>query len=105
MNTLTAERGTVLNAEEGVGAIGSPRIGDPLGETLVEPRRSLARRTTFSLGLEIAEAARDAAYFERATVVELVETAILHYVRALEEQRGEPFAKRPRRERPKRSCV
>jgi hypothetical protein len=105
MNSLVATSGATLSSEEGAGALGSPLAGDPLVTAFAEARRTQPRRTTFSLGLEVAEAARDAAYFERVTVVELVETAILHYVQELEDRRGEPFAKRPRRERPKRTCA
>ncbi len=74
----------------------NPLTANPLTAALAEAQTGPPPRTTFSLSLDVAERARDAAHFERLTVVELVETAIREYVAKLEARRGEPFPQRPR---------
>ena len=69
---------------------------NPLTAALAEGQAGPSRRTTFSLSLDVADLARDAAHELRLTVVDLVETAIREHVARLEEQRGEPFTPRPR---------
>jgi hypothetical protein len=82
----------------------NPLLGNPLTAALSEGQTGAAapRRTTFSLNPEIAERARDVAYCQRLTVVEVVEAAIRAYVEQLERERGEPFPERPRRRRRRR---
>ncbi|MDP9122976.1 MAG: hypothetical protein M3O15_16655 [Acidobacteriota bacterium] len=83
----------------------NPLAGNPLTSALAEAQRSgPPPRTTFSLSLDVAERARDAAYFQRIPVVEIVETAIRAYVETLERERGEPFPQRPRRRKRRRSA-
>jgi hypothetical protein len=79
----------------------NPLLANPLTAALAESQAQVGapRRTTFSLNPEVAERARDAAHFQRVSVVELVETAIRAYVETLERDRGEPFPERPRRRR------
>ena len=78
----------------------SPLASNPLTAALAESQaKTKAPRTTFSLGVEEAERARDAAYHLRLPVVEVVETAIREYVAKLEEEQGKPFPPRPQRRR------
>lgn len=72
-------------------------VGNPLAAALDVAQNGPAQRTTFSLSLEVAERARDAAYELRLPVVEVVERAIRTYVEQLERERGVPFLARPRR--------
>jgi len=74
---------------------------NPLTTALSEAQAAAgtARRTTFSVSLDVAERARDAAHHLRIPVVELVETSIREHVARLEHERGEPFPERPRRRR------
>jgi len=74
----------------------NPLTANPLTAALAEAQAGPPPRTTFSLSLDVAERARDAAYELRLPVVEVVETAIREHVARLEEQRGEPFPPRPR---------
>lgn len=63
-----------------------------LGRTA--PKKPKAARTSFMVAREVAERVRDAAYWERQTVVEFVERALLAEVERLEETRGETFPPR-----------
>jgi len=82
----------------------NPLAANPLAAALAEASAGRpAGRTTFSLSLDVAERARDAAHELRSPVVEIVETAIREYVERLERERGEPFAERPRQRRRRRS--
>jgi hypothetical protein len=79
----------------------NPLASNPLTAALSEAQvqAGTPRRTTFSLNPEIAERAREVAYFLRIPVVEVVERAIREHVERLERERGEPFPERPRRRR------
>lgn len=57
------------------------------------------QRTTFSLSREVAGRVRDAAAWERVSVVEYVEQALLAAVEAGEREHGESFTYPPSRRR------
>lgn len=59
-------------------------------------RKATARRTSLSTSLEVAARVRAAAYWERMTVVEYTERALLAAVTSGEQERGEPYPPRPR---------
>lgn len=81
----------------------NPLARNPLTSALAESQTPAGpQRTTFSLSLDVAERARDAAHYQRVPVVEIVETAIRSYVATLEQERGEPFPARPRPRRRRR---
>ncbi len=72
-------------------------LGTALGQALERPTKATAQRTSFAVAPEVAERLRDAAFWERRSVVSLVEQAILELVERLEEERGETFKPRPKR--------
>ena len=73
----------------------SPLAG-ALGKALERPTAKATRRTSLMVAPEVAERVRDAAYWERRTLANLVEEAILEKVEQLENARGETFAPRPK---------
>ena len=53
--------------------------------------------TSFSVSVQIGERVRNAAYFNRETLMQFVETALMDRVEALEEEHGGVFPPRPDR--------
>jgi hypothetical protein len=55
--------------------------------------------TSFSVSVQVGERVRNAAYFNRETLMQFVETALMERVEALEEEHGNVFPPRPERAR------
>jgi len=61
------------------------------------PPAQKAGRTALGVDHEVANRLRDAAHWERRSVKDMAEEALLEYVERLESERGEPYPPRPKK--------